>query len=163
MTLISPKCHGAGKLRKETQTDNQVRRGHTSSTSCHSLFKHFFTIYFFFGCLQYMAIPMVDQPPPQASLQASPRGSPSAPPSRKSTRRKTPPSQPSELPLPRDNKHLYGKIKEDRQRRGKAAEDKGGSVVYAALNHQPPVGAAARPRRPKEESSEYAAIRIPGH
>ncbi|XP_070814049.1 B- and T-lymphocyte attenuator-like [Chaetodon trifascialis] len=112
---------------------------------------------------QYMAIPMVEQPLPHASLQASPRGSPSEPPSRRSTRRKTPPSQPSELPLPRDNKNLYAKVKEDQERRRKTVEEEGGSVVYAALNHQPPAGAAARPRRPKEESSEYAAIRVPGH
>ncbi|XP_076579898.1 uncharacterized protein btla [Chaetodon auriga] len=112
---------------------------------------------------QYMAIPMVEQPLPHASLQASPRGSPSAPPSLKSNRRKTPPSQPSELPLPRDNKDLYAKVKEDRKRQRKTVEEEGGSVVYAALNHQPPAGAAARPRRPKEESSEYAAIRVPGH
>ncbi|XP_041821891.1 B- and T-lymphocyte attenuator-like isoform X2 [Chelmon rostratus] len=112
---------------------------------------------------QYIAIPMVEQPLPRTSLQAPPRGSPSAPPSRKSTRRKTPPPQPSELPLPRDNQHLYSKTKENRGRQRNTAQEEGSSVVYAALNHQPPAGAAARPRIPREESSEYAAIRIPGH
>ncbi|XP_054480017.1 B- and T-lymphocyte attenuator-like isoform X2 [Anoplopoma fimbria] len=106
---------------------------------------------------QYMAIPMVEQPISQASPRT--RGSPSAPPSRRSTRRKTPPSQPNELPLPKDNAPMYGKVREDRERRGNASEE-AGSVVYAALNHQPPAVAAARPRRPREEQSEYAAIRV---
>lgn len=102
-----------------------------------------------------MAIPMVEQP-----FQQSPRGSPSVPPSRQSTRRKTPPAQPNELPLPRDSEHVYGQIQEDRERQRKTAEEEGSSVVYAALNHQLPARAAARPRRPQEESSEYAAIRV---
>ncbi|XP_037618026.1 B- and T-lymphocyte attenuator-like isoform X4 [Sebastes umbrosus] len=105
---------------------------------------------------QYMAIPMAEQP----FRQPSPRGSPSAPPSRRSTRRETPPSQPDEPPLPRGNEIVYGKVKEKRGRRGNAAADEGGSVVYAALNHQLPAAAAARPRRPQEEASEYAAIRV---
>ncbi|XP_074483787.1 uncharacterized protein LOC141763207 isoform X2 [Sebastes fasciatus] len=105
---------------------------------------------------QYMAIPMAEQP----FRQPSPRGSPSAPPSRRSTRRETPPSQPDEPPLPRGNEIVYGKVKEKRGRRGNAAADEGGSVVYAALNHQLPAVAAARPRRPQEETSEYAAIRV---
>ncbi|XP_045914418.1 B- and T-lymphocyte attenuator-like [Micropterus dolomieu] len=108
---------------------------------------------------QYMAIPMVEQPYPHASLQRSPRGSPSAPPSRRSTRREQP-LQPNELPLARDNERLYGKIKGDRDRKRNTVEEEEGSVVYAALNHQLPVGAAARPRRPQEEFSEYAAIRV---
>ncbi|XP_034720981.1 B- and T-lymphocyte attenuator-like [Etheostoma cragini] len=92
---------------------------------------------------QYMAMPMVEQPVPHASLQPSPRGTPSAPQSRRSTRRTTPPSQPHELPTPRDN------------------EEEGSSVVYAALNHQLPARAAARPpRRQQQETSEYAAIRV---
>ncbi|XP_037618024.1 uncharacterized protein LOC119483705 isoform X2 [Sebastes umbrosus] len=125
--VISPKCHHAGKPKKETPTENQ-----------------------------YMAIPMAEQP----FRQPSPRGSPSAPPSRRSTRRETPPSQPDEPPLPRGNEIVYGKVKEKRGRRGNAAADEGGSVVYAALNHQLPAAAAARPRRPQEEASEYAAIRV---
>ncbi|XP_051283179.1 B- and T-lymphocyte attenuator [Dicentrarchus labrax] len=119
-----------GKSKKETQTDNQ-----------------------------YMAIAMVEQPFPHPGLQGSPRGSPAPPPSRRSTRRKTPPSQPNELPLPGDNEHLYGRIPEDRERQRNTAEEEG-SVVYAALNHQLPPRAAARPRRPMEECSEYAAIRV---
>ncbi|XP_078099639.1 B- and T-lymphocyte attenuator-like [Sander vitreus] len=92
---------------------------------------------------QYMAIPMVEQPFPHASIQLSPRGTPSAPPSRRSTRRITSPSQPNELPTARDN------------------EEEGSSIVYAALNHQLPAGAAARPpQRRQEETSEYAAIRV---
>lgn len=113
----------------------------------------------YYGCLQYMAIPMVEQPFPQAGLQASPRGSPSVPPSRRLSRRKTPPSQLNELPPPRDNEHRYGEIKGDRERQRNTAEENN-SIVYAALNHQPVAGAAARPWRQKEESSEYVAIRI---
>ncbi|KAF1371824.1 hypothetical protein PFLUV_G00273380 [Perca fluviatilis] len=91
---------------------------------------------------QYIAIPMVEQPFPHASIQPSPRGTPSAPPSRRSTRRITSPSQPNELPAPRDN------------------EEEGSSIVYAALNHQLPGAAAGPPRRQQEETSEYAAIRV---
>ncbi|XP_070787062.1 B- and T-lymphocyte attenuator-like [Enoplosus armatus] len=109
---------------------------------------------------QYLAIPMVEQPLPHASLQNLPRGSPSAPPPRRSIQSKTPPSQPNELPSPRDNEQLYGKINGDRVRKRNTVEEEGGSLVYAALNHQLPAGAAARPRRPQEESSEYAAIRV---
>ncbi|XP_070711757.1 B- and T-lymphocyte attenuator-like [Pempheris klunzingeri] len=108
---------------------------------------------------QYMAIPMVEQPLQDASLQSQPRGSPSELPSRRSTRRKRPPSQPNEMPLPRDNEHVYGKGHEDRERQGKTVEEEG-SLVYAALNHQLPPRAAVRPRRPMEETSEYAAIRV---
>lgn len=107
-----------------------------------------------------MVIPMVQQPFPRAGLESSPRGSPSAPPSRRSTRRKTPPPQANEPPLPRDSEHVYGQVKEDRKRQRHAAEDEGSSVVYAALNHRLPAGAAARPRRQMEETSEYAAIRV---
>lgn len=89
--------------------------------------------------LQYIAIPLVER---------GQRGSPSAPPSQSSTRRKTSPSQPDELPSLQDN--VYGQMR----------EEVGGSVVYAALNHQLPAAAAARPRRPREETSEYAAIRV---
>ncbi|XP_061683565.1 B- and T-lymphocyte attenuator-like [Syngnathoides biaculeatus] len=39
-------------------------------------------------------------------------------------------------------------------------ETDGNVVVYAALHHQPPAGAPPRPRRPREESSEYADIRV---
>lgn len=39
------------------------------------------------------------------------------------------------------------------------AEEEGSSIVYAALNHQPPAR-AAQPPRPTEEHSEYAAIRV---
>ncbi|XP_073318518.1 B- and T-lymphocyte attenuator-like [Pagrus major] len=120
-----------GKPKKETQTENQ-----------------------------YMAIPMVEQPLPHANLQALPRGNPSEQPSRRSIRTTTPPSQPNELPLPRDNEPVYGKAKKDRERPRNRVEEEGSSLVYAALNHQLPAGAAARPRRPMEETSEYAAIRV---
>ncbi|XP_049919318.1 B- and T-lymphocyte attenuator-like isoform X2 [Epinephelus moara] len=99
----------------------------------------------------YIAIPM--EPFPHASFQPSPRGSPSAPPPRRPL-----PSQPNELPLPRDNEHVYSKVKEDRGRPRKKAEEEGSSLVYAALNHQVPARPAAWPRRPMEETSEYAAI-----
>ncbi|KAK1876687.1 E3 ubiquitin-protein transferase RMND5B [Dissostichus eleginoides] len=91
---------------------------------------------------QYMAIPMVEQPLHHGRLQPSPRESLSAPPCRRPLRTKTPPLQPNELPLPRDND-----------------PEKGSSIVYAALNHQLPAR-AARPLRPTEEQSEYAAIRV---
>uniref|UniRef100_A0A3B4WMT6 Ig-like domain-containing protein n=1 Tax=Seriola lalandi dorsalis TaxID=1841481 RepID=A0A3B4WMT6_SERLL len=103
------------------------------------------------------------QPSPHAGLHVSPRQSPSAPPSRRSTRRSTrrnaPSSQPNEAPI--DNEHVYGEVKEDTERGRNAVEDEGSSVVYAALNHQPPPGAAApRQWRREEEFSEYAAIRV---
>ncbi|XP_068575880.1 uncharacterized protein [Cebidichthys violaceus] len=125
-------CKGKSNSKKKTQTENQ-----------------------------YMAIPMVEQPFLHASPQPLPRGSPSAPPCQRSTRRKTPPSQPHEPPLLKVNEHLYSKARGGRERRGVAVEEAGGSVVYAALNHQlPAAGAAARPRRPREDASEYAAIRV---
>ncbi|XP_059184121.1 B- and T-lymphocyte attenuator-like [Centropristis striata] len=124
--------HGCkGKPKKEVQTENQ-----------------------------YIAIPMVEQPLQPASAQNSPRVSPSAPPCRRSTRRKTPAAQPNELPLPRDHVHVYGEVKKGEERHRNTAEEEGSSVVYAALNHQLPARAAARPRRQVEEASEYAAIRI---
>lgn len=92
-------------------------------------------------CLQYSAVLMRQRP--------SPRGSPSAAPSRGSSRREKPP------PLQRD-----GEMTGVGERRRKTAEDKN-SLVYAALNHQPlEAAASSRPRRPKEENSEYAAIRV---
>ncbi|KAM6892790.1 B- and T-lymphocyte attenuator isoform 2-T2 [Lycodopsis pacificus] len=124
-------CKGKSKSKKETQTENQ-----------------------------YMVTPMVEQPFLHAGPQPLPRGSPPGPPCRRSTRRKTPPSRPDESPSPKDNGHVYGKTRGDRERRGVAAQEAGGSVVYAALNHQLPAAAAARPRRPREETSEYAAIRV---
>ncbi|XP_040888665.1 uncharacterized protein LOC121178188 isoform X4 [Toxotes jaculatrix] len=108
---------------------------------------------------QYMAIPMGEPPHPHASLEPSPRESPSVPPSRRSTQREAPPSQPSDLTSPRGNEDVYSKIHQDRERQRNVEE--GSSVVYAALNHHLPQGAAARPRRPEEEFSEYAAIRVP--
>ncbi|XP_039998446.1 B- and T-lymphocyte attenuator-like isoform X2 [Xiphias gladius] len=107
---------------------------------------------------QYMAIPMFEQPFPHASLQPSPRESPSAPPPRRSTRRKAPAPRPNESTLPRDSEHVYDRTKKDRDRQRNGMEEEGSSVVYAALNHQMPPGAAVRPPRPREEFSEYAAI-----
>ncbi|XP_018546134.1 B- and T-lymphocyte attenuator isoform X7 [Lates calcarifer] len=106
---------------------------------------------------QYIAIPMVEQPFQDVGLQPAPRESPSAPPPRRSTRRKAAPSQ-----LPRNNERVCDGIKEnrERQRNVEEEEEEGSSVVYAALNHQLPPGAAARPWRPQEEFSEYAAIRV---
>ncbi|GLD63388.1 B- and T-lymphocyte attenuator-like isoform X1 [Lates japonicus] len=104
---------------------------------------------------QYIAIPMVGQPFLDVSPQPAPRESPSAPPPRRSTRRKAAPSQ-----LPRHNERICDGIKENRERQRNVEEEEGSSVVYAALNHQLPPGAAARPRRPQEEFSEYAAIRV---
>ncbi|KAF3688481.1 B- and T-lymphocyte attenuator B- and T-lymphocyte-associated protein Precursor [Channa argus] len=110
---------------------------------------------------QYIEIPMVEQHPLHARIQPSPRGSPSAPPLRRSTRKNTPPSQPNEVPLPGDNEHVQGKATEDRGRQmNRGEEEVGGSVVYAALNHQLPARPAARPWVIQEECSEYAAIRL---
>ncbi|XP_034533389.1 B- and T-lymphocyte attenuator-like [Notolabrus celidotus] len=109
---------------------------------------------------QYAAIPMVEQPFPNTLVHPSPRGSPSVPLSQASTRRKKPPHQPSRSPGMRDNECVYSKVKGDRHRQRNTADEEGGSVVYAALNHQVPARAPARPRRQMEETSEYAAIRI---
>lgn len=122
------------------------------------------------GCSQYIAIPMKEQPLPRMSHQVSPRGSPSVPPSRRSSRRKMPTSAqvnqllpPPPPPPPRDDEPCYSEIKKDRERPWKTVAEEKNSIVYAALNHQPLEGtaaAAARPRRPIEENSEYAAIRV---
>ncbi|XP_030609341.1 B- and T-lymphocyte attenuator-like [Archocentrus centrarchus] len=119
-----------GKPKKETQTENQ-----------------------------YMEIPMVEQPFPQASFEPSQRGSPSMPPSRRSTKRQTPSRQPNELTLPRDNEQTYGQNRVGRERQRTTAEEDSSSVVYAALNHGLPQR-APRLRMEMEESSEYAAIRV---
>ncbi|XP_041637503.1 B- and T-lymphocyte attenuator-like isoform X2 [Cheilinus undulatus] len=107
---------------------------------------------------QYVVIPMVENPFPNP-VQPSPRGSPAVPLARRSTRRKMPHSQPNKSPLPRDE-CVYSRVKEDRDRQRNTLEEEGGSVVYAALNHEIPPRAPARPRRQIEERSEYAAIRI---
>lgn len=92
-------------------------------------------------CLQYAAVSMRQRP--------SPRRSPPTVPSRGSSRREKP------APLQRDGEMMAGG-----ERRPKTAEEKS-SLVYAALNHQPlEAAASSRPRRPKEENSEYAAIRV---
>nr|XP_020512472.1 B- and T-lymphocyte attenuator isoform X2 [Labrus bergylta] len=108
----------------------------------------------------YMAIPMVEQPFPNPRTQPSPRGSPSLPLPQRSMRRKKPLPQPIEPPSPRDNECVYSKVKVDRDQQRNTLEENGGSVVYAALNHQLPARPVARPRRQKEECSEYAAIRV---
>ncbi len=64
------------------------------------------------------------------------------------------------MPLQRDNEELYSQIKEDRERQRNVQDEEIGSLVYAALNHQVPAVAAARPLRPQEECSEYAVIRV---
>ncbi|KAG7504082.1 B-and T-lymphocyte attenuator-like [Solea senegalensis] len=87
---------------------------------------------------QYVAVPMVEELSPRQS-----------------------PSDQSNVSTPqRHNKCAYGEVKQNRERPRPAAED-GGSVVYAALNHHLPPGAAPRPQRNQEESSVYAAIRVP--
>ncbi|XP_075871902.1 uncharacterized protein btla isoform X2 [Nelusetta ayraudi] len=84
-----------------------------------------------------------------AAVSVRPRGSPPAAASQGSSRREKPP------PLQRDGEMTAGG-----ERRWKTAEEKS-SLVYAALNHQPlDAAASSRPRRLKEESSEYAAIRV---
>ncbi|TNN80854.1 hypothetical protein EYF80_008859 [Liparis tanakae] len=102
--------------------------------------------------LDYMAIPMVERPASVATgPQPLPRGSRAAPPSRRSGRGKTPPSQPHEAASPRGGEHADGRVREEVE----------GSLVYSALNHQlAAAAAAARPRRPVEAASEYAAIRL---
>ncbi|CAJ1087553.1 B- and T-lymphocyte attenuator-like [Xyrichtys novacula] len=107
---------------------------------------------------QYVAIPMSEQPSQSTTAQPSPRGNPHIPPSQRSTRRPKAPPQLSESPVVSDNECVYSFVKDGRQRQTKTAEE--GSLVYAALNHQLPARVPARPRRPKEESSEYAAIRV---
>nr|XP_057907879.1 uncharacterized protein LOC131104577 isoform X3 [Doryrhamphus excisus] len=72
------------------------------------------------------------------------------------TMKETPPS-----PLPRDGSYICSqpsKGKEDNPNKRMEEEESG--IVYAALNHQLPPGGAARPWRPKEERSEYAAILV---
>ncbi|XP_074520265.1 B- and T-lymphocyte attenuator-like [Halichoeres trimaculatus] len=101
---------------------------------------------------QYAAISMAERPSQNLAPQPSPRGSPSVPLARGSTRRQKPPPQPNEC--------VYSTLKDGVNQLRSTVQNEGGSVVYAALNHQVPARAPARPRRPKEESSEYAAIRI---
>ncbi|KAM6957964.1 uncharacterized protein btla [Tautogolabrus adspersus] len=131
-----------GKPKKDTIEDDQVRQEIISKSS------------------NYMAIPMVEQPFPNPSIQPLPRGNPSVPPAQRSIRRKTPPPQPIELPSPRDDECVYSKVTQDRDPPRNTVEEQGSSVVYAALNHQLPPRPVARPRRMKEECSEYAAIRV---
>nr|XP_040041118.1 uncharacterized protein LOC120824356 isoform X6 [Gasterosteus aculeatus aculeatus] len=102
---------------------------------------------------QYAAFPMSEQPFSDCGPPPLPRGSPSAPPCRRSTRRKTPPSHPNEPPMPRGGEHVCGERRED-------TAEAGDSILYAALKHPPPAAVAARPRRPRQETSEYAAIRV---
>uniref|UniRef100_UPI003AABA9EA B- and T-lymphocyte attenuator-like n=1 Tax=Centroberyx gerrardi TaxID=166262 RepID=UPI003AABA9EA len=130
---------------------------------------------------QYMAIPMTEQPSAHPCLQPPPRGSstshhalpsrgpeciydntPPRPPDRKNTAC----LEPNQTTVSGDNDHVYGKKKQEGERKRKkgrkgAEEEEESPVVYAALNHQMPPGASARPPRPMEESSEYAAIRVP--
>ncbi|XP_034031598.1 uncharacterized protein LOC117515198 [Thalassophryne amazonica] len=118
---------------------------------------------------QYMGIPMCEQASPHLSVQAPQRASPSSHhalpsivpepviysvPARQSTRKKMSPSR------PHDNKNVCKSNTEGGQRMRDMGEEEGRSIVYAALNHQILPGAAARPRKPREETSEYAAIRV---
>ncbi|XP_060923342.1 uncharacterized protein LOC132996987 [Limanda limanda] len=93
------------------------------------------------GECQYATIHLAERPLTCGGPPPGQRASPSAPPSR--------------LSAPKD---IYSKVKGEGKRTRGAAEECSG-VVYAALNHQQPPGAAARPRR-SEECSEYAAIRV---
>ncbi|KAM9836206.1 uncharacterized protein btla isoform 2-T8 [Aulostomus maculatus] len=99
-------------------------------------------------------IHLAERPVLHTSLQPSPSRSRPVPPSRQSPRKNA----------PRDLKDcVYGDIKEmkERQRKTMMEEaEEGSSIVYAALNHDLPAGAPARPLRPKEEGSEYAAIQV---
>ncbi|XP_034464874.1 B- and T-lymphocyte attenuator-like isoform X2 [Hippoglossus hippoglossus] len=102
---------------------------------------------------QYATIHMVERPLTRGGPPPGPRASPSAPPSRLSAPKDP---RPDELTSPRDQ--VYSKVKGGSKRKRNAVED-GSGVVYAALNHQLPPGAAARPRR-SDDCSEYAAIRV---
>lgn len=82
------------------------------------------------------------------------------PPPQRTSSRKAPPSQPNESRIPRGNEHLYGVSREDRKRQMTRMEEEKNSLVYASLDHQCRVAAGARPSRPQEECSEYAAIRV---
>ncbi|KAM4601780.1 uncharacterized protein ACJ7VT_019819 [Polymixia lowei] len=125
---------------------------------------------------QYIAIPMSHQTPPHPNLQPHPRGFPpshhplpdGAP---ESIYDNAPPQQPARKQpavYPRtsvsgDNGDIHGQKKrgqreEKRKKAEGAQEDEESTVVYAALNHEILPGASARPLRPTEESSEYAAI-----
>ncbi|XP_056157570.1 uncharacterized protein LOC130131820 [Lampris incognitus] len=58
----------------------------------------------------------------------------------------------------RENEFVYGKVKR-RQREDETEEEEDESpVLYAALNHQMLLAASKTPQRPKENTSEYAAI-----
>ncbi|KAM8905405.1 uncharacterized protein btla isoform 2-T5 [Spinachia spinachia] len=128
-----------GRSKKETQVENPVRQ----------------------SCISNLHGPFLvsEQPFSDCGPPPPPKGSPCAPPCRRSTRRKTPPSHPIEPPRPPGGEHVCGRRREDGVRRGGAAGEQWGSVLYAALKH-PPTPAAARPRRPSQEVSEYAAIRV---
>ncbi|XP_069020319.1 B- and T-lymphocyte attenuator-like isoform X2 [Embiotoca jacksoni] len=102
---------------------------------------------------QYIEIPMVEQPFPHMSHQPPPRGS-----QPRSTKRKMPSRQPNELRLSGDHEQRCGQT--DREGQRNTVQEESTCLVYAALNHQLPARAAARPLRPEEESSEYAAIRV---
>ncbi|XP_051912943.1 B- and T-lymphocyte attenuator [Hippocampus zosterae] len=57
--------------------------------------------------------------------------------------------------------YIYSKMSRKEEKHPTTrAETEGSSITYAALNHHQPPGAPIRPRRPKEESSEYADIRV---
>ncbi|XP_071388439.1 B- and T-lymphocyte attenuator-like [Centroberyx affinis] len=130
---------------------------------------------------QYMAIPMTEQPSAHPCLQPPPRVSPTShhalpsrgpeciydnTPPRPPDRKNAACLEPNQTTVSGDNDHIYSKTKKEGERKRKkgrkgAEEEEESPVVYAALNHQIPPGASVRPPRPMEESSEYAAIRVP--
>ncbi|XP_054649104.1 B- and T-lymphocyte attenuator-like isoform X2 [Dunckerocampus dactyliophorus] len=71
------------------------------------------------------------------------------------TPKETPPSR-----LLRGGSYVSSWLSRGNEDPNRRTEDEDNSVVYAALDHRLPPGRAARPRRPKEESSEYAAILV---
>lgn len=103
---------------------------------------------------------MVERSSQNLTPQPSPRGSPSVPLTRGSTRKKEPPPQPNKSLPTRGGECVYSALKDGANQPRYTVQEEGSSVVYAALNHEVAARAPARPRRPKEESSEYAAIRI---
>ncbi|XP_029927292.1 uncharacterized protein LOC115373150 isoform X2 [Myripristis murdjan] len=122
---------------------------------------------------QYMAIPMFEHSTP-ASIPPPTRGSPisqHALPSRGAERiyDNAPCQRPAQTSAPSlganqpaasgHTEHVYSMSKRKREKKKKAEEEEENPVVYAALNHQP--AAHPPPRRPREEYSEYAAIRVP--
>lgn len=130
LDLITVQFPHAGHARRETQTETQVR--HPKSFAQHNTWKGLSTVSQndLYWCLQHLS--SVNQ---QTGVK------------------------PQDLPTS-SSSYIYSKISTEEEKRPATRTEKdASSVTYAALNHQLPPDAPVRPRRPKEESSEYADIR----